>query len=86
MRSIPQVASRVARAMDRWRMYPTSAQQLMERALQRVAKSRKLSNDVTEIVTKALASPCLSKLVKGTLKSRFPARLRNCFLSVKEER
>ncbi len=53
----PQVASRVARAMDSWRMYPTRAQHMMEEALLRVAKSRKLSNDVTEIVTKALASP-----------------------------
>ncbi len=51
-----QLAARVARAMDRWRMYAPSAQIMMESALQRVAKTRNLSNDVTEIISKALAS------------------------------
>ena len=51
----PQVAARVARAMDRWRIYAPKLQSHMEQALLRVAKTRKLSNDVTEIISKALA-------------------------------
>ena len=52
----PQVASRLARAMDRWRRYAPALQERMQAALQRVAGQGKLSNDVREVVTKALAN------------------------------
>ncbi len=50
----PQVASRLARAMDRWRRYAPALQVHMKEALQQVA-ANKLSNDVREVVGKALA-------------------------------
>jgi aminopeptidase N len=52
----PQVASRLARAMDRWRRYSPALQTHMKKALQQVAGLGKLSNDVREVVTKALAN------------------------------
>jgi aminopeptidase N len=52
----PQVASRLARAMDRWRRYTPGLQAHMKRALQQVAGQAKLSNDVREVVGKALAN------------------------------
>jgi aminopeptidase N len=52
----PQVASRLARAMDRWRRYLPSLQAHMKKALQQVAGQGKLSNDVREVVSKALAN------------------------------
>jgi len=52
----PQVASRLARAMDRWRRYPPALQAHMKAALQQVAGQAKLSNDVREVVSKALAN------------------------------
>ncbi|MEX5748913.1 aminopeptidase N [Massilia sp. X63] len=52
----PQVAARLARAMDRWRRYTPELQQHMKTALQQVAGQQRLSNDVREIVTKALAN------------------------------
>ncbi len=52
----PQVASRLARAMDRWRRYAPALQWQMREALQKVAGQVKLSNDVREIVGKALAN------------------------------
>ncbi|NVM75167.1 aminopeptidase N [Duganella sp. SG902] len=51
----PQVAARLARAMDRWRRYAPALQAKMKQALEKVAK-RKLSNDVAEVITKALAN------------------------------
>jgi len=51
----PQVAARLARGMDRWRRYVPALQAKMKLALEKVAK-RKLSNDVSEVVTKALAN------------------------------
>ncbi|MBK4737720.1 aminopeptidase N [Noviherbaspirillum pedocola] len=51
----PQVAARLARTMDRWRKYDRLLAQLMKKALQRVAEAPKLSKDVLEVVTKALA-------------------------------
>ncbi len=51
----PQVASRLARSMDRWRRYAPALQAQMKKALQQVAGKSKLSNDVREIVSKALA-------------------------------
>jgi aminopeptidase N len=52
----PQVASRLARAMDRWRRYTPDLQAHMKRALQQVAGQAKLSNDVREVIGKALAN------------------------------
>jgi len=52
----PQVASRLARAMDRWRRYAPTLQAMMRAALQQVAGQDKLSNDVREVVSKALAN------------------------------
>jgi aminopeptidase N len=51
----PQVAARVARALDRWRKYAPALQAQMQLALWQVAESPKLSNDVKEVITKALA-------------------------------
>ena len=52
----PQVASRLARSLDRWRKYAPALQRKMRAALQQVARAPKLSNDVLEVVTKSLAS------------------------------
>ena len=52
----PQVASRLARSMDRWRRYAPALQMQMKKSLQKVAAVKKLSSDVREIVTKALAN------------------------------
>ncbi|HEX2530381.1 MAG TPA: aminopeptidase N, partial [Burkholderiaceae bacterium] len=52
----PQVAARLARSLDRWRKYAPSLQQKMQAALQQVANAPKLSKDVLEVVTKALAA------------------------------
>ncbi|MFL6659246.1 MAG: aminopeptidase N [Massilia sp.] len=52
----PQVASRLARTMDRWRRFSPALQANMKKALQKVAAVKKLSSDVREIVSKALAS------------------------------
>jgi aminopeptidase N len=52
----PQVASRLARSMDRWRRYDPALQAQMKKALHKVAGRARLSNDVTEVVSKALAN------------------------------
>jgi aminopeptidase N len=52
----PQVAARFARSMDRWRRYAPELQSHMRRALEKVAGSAKLSNDVMEVISKALAN------------------------------
>jgi aminopeptidase N len=52
----PQVASRLARSLDRWRRYAPALQAQMKKALLKVAGAKKLSNDVREVVTKALAN------------------------------
>ncbi len=52
----PQVAARLARSMDRWKKYSESLQVHMKAALQKVADTKKLSKDVLEVVSKALAS------------------------------
>lgn len=52
----PQVASRLARAMDCWRRYTPALQEHMKKALQQVAGQQRLSNDVREVVGKALAN------------------------------
>lgn len=52
----PQVAARLARSMDRWRKYAPALQERMRIALHMVADSPKLSRDVAEVITKALAN------------------------------
>ena len=52
----PQVAARFARSMDRWRRYAPALQAKMKAALEQVAAQAKLSNDVLEVITKALAN------------------------------
>jgi aminopeptidase N len=52
----PQVAARLARSLDRWRKYAPALQDKMRNALQQVAKSPSLSNDVSEVITKSLAN------------------------------
>ena len=52
----PQVAARLARSLDRWRQYAPALQGQMQAALQKVAKSKKLSKDVLEVVSKALSA------------------------------
>ncbi|RXZ33148.1 aminopeptidase N [Oxalobacteraceae bacterium CAVE-383] len=51
----PQVAARLARSLDRWRKYAPALQEKMRAALQRVAAAPKLSRDVQEVISKALA-------------------------------
>jgi aminopeptidase N len=51
----PQVAARLARTLDRWRKYVPELQCHMRAALERVAATRKLSRDVQEVISKALA-------------------------------
>jgi aminopeptidase N len=51
----PQVAARLARSLDRWRRYLPSLQVKMKQALEKVNKG-KLSNDVKEVISKALAN------------------------------
>ena len=50
----PNVAARIARALDRWRKYVPDLQAGMRHALEHVAASGPLSRDVREIVTKSL--------------------------------
>ena len=52
----PQVAARLARTLDRWPKYVPALQEKMRAALQRVSATPRLSNDVMEVVTKALAA------------------------------
>ena len=52
----PQVAARLARSMDRWRRYAPELQVHMRAALEKVASATPLSNDVMEVVSKALAN------------------------------
>ncbi len=42
--------------MDRWRRFAPALQIHMKSALQKVAAVKKLSNDVREVVTRALAA------------------------------
>jgi aminopeptidase N len=52
----PQVAARLARALDRWRKFTPERQAGMRAALERVAAAPRLSRDVAEIVGKALGN------------------------------
>jgi aminopeptidase N len=51
----PQVASRMARAFDRWRKFDPARQAHVRAALERIRATPGLSKDVAEIVTKALS-------------------------------
>ncbi len=51
----PQVASRLARALDRWRKLAEPQRSGAREAIARVAAKPDLSNDVREVVTRALA-------------------------------
>ena len=50
----PQVAARLARALDRWRLFAQPYQGKMKSALEQVAACQTLSPDVKEVVGKAL--------------------------------
>ncbi len=52
----PQVAARLARSLDRWRKYAQPLREKMHAALQQVAETKALSNDVLEVITKSLAN------------------------------
>ncbi|RJG02003.1 aminopeptidase N [Noviherbaspirillum sedimenti] len=52
----PQVAARLARALDRWRKYAPPLREKMRAALQRVADTPALSGDVLEVISKSLAN------------------------------
>ncbi|GAA4413283.1 aminopeptidase N [Quisquiliibacterium transsilvanicum] len=52
----PQVAARIARALDRWRKFTPERQAAMRSALETLAGREGLSGDVREIVGKALAA------------------------------
>ncbi len=52
----PQVAARLARALDRWRLFAQPYQNQMKAALEQVAACQTLSSDVREVVGKALAA------------------------------
>ena len=49
-----QLASRMARALDRWDRFEPQRKALMRKALERVASDAQLSSDVREVITKAL--------------------------------
>ena len=51
----PQVASRIARAFDRWKRFDTGRQAHARAALERIRDTAGLSRDVAEIVTRGLA-------------------------------
>jgi aminopeptidase N len=51
----PQVAARLARALDRWKKLAEPYRHAAQEALLRVASKADLSNDVREVVTRALA-------------------------------
>ncbi|MBT8550426.1 aminopeptidase N [Polynucleobacter paneuropaeus] len=52
----PQVAARLARALDRWRLFAEPYRSKMHAALERVAQCNTLSSDVREVIVKALAN------------------------------
>jgi aminopeptidase N len=52
----PQIAARLARALDRWTVFAEPYRGQMQAALQVVAASQVLSADVNEVIVKALAN------------------------------
>ncbi|MBP6395731.1 MAG: aminopeptidase N C-terminal domain-containing protein, partial [Giesbergeria sp.] len=55
----PQVAARLARALDRWQKLAEPWRSAAHEAIARVAARADLSNDVREVVTRALATQAL---------------------------
>ncbi|MBM3386538.1 MAG: DUF3458 domain-containing protein, partial [Betaproteobacteria bacterium] len=53
----PQVAARLARAMDRWARLAPPYRDAAKVAIERVAAKAELSNDVREVVSRALGTP-----------------------------
>jgi len=51
----PQVAARLARALDRWKKLAEPYRQAAKAAIERIAAKSDLSSDVREVVTRALA-------------------------------
>jgi aminopeptidase N len=51
----PQVASRLARALDRWKKLAEPYRSAAREAISRIAAKNDLSNDVREVVSRALA-------------------------------
>ena len=51
----PQVAARLARALDRWKRLAEPYRASAREAIERVAAKTSLSNDVREVITRALA-------------------------------
>lgn len=51
----PQVAARLARALDRWKKLPEPYRSAAGDAIAKVAAKPKLSNDVREVITHAMA-------------------------------
>ncbi len=51
----PQVAARMARALERWKKFDAGRSRHARNALERIRDAHRLSKDVAEIVTKALA-------------------------------
>ncbi|HET7865542.1 MAG TPA: aminopeptidase N, partial [Burkholderiaceae bacterium] len=58
----PQVAARLARALDRWKKLVEPLRSAAREAIARVAARPDLSNDVHEVVTRALAGMALGHL------------------------
>ena len=52
----PQIAARLARALDRWTVFAEPYQEQMHAALEAVAASKTLSADVREVIAKALSN------------------------------
>ncbi len=50
----PQVASRIARAFDRWRQYDAERQGHARAALERIRDCDNLARDIAEVVGNAL--------------------------------
>ena len=51
----PQVAARLARALDRWKKLAEPYRSAAREAITRVAAKSDLSNDVREVINRALA-------------------------------
>ena len=52
----PQVAARLSRALDRWRLFAQPYQGKMKSALERVSACQTLSPDAREVIGKALGN------------------------------
>jgi len=51
----PQVASRMARALIKWRQFEPARSALMKASLERIHQTKGISNDMFEIVDKSLS-------------------------------